>query len=639
MSGLENFPFCGIIKQEDVKEALILNLINPRIGGVLIDGCGGTAKSVLAGSVGAITDMKVIKLPLNISEDRLIGSVDVEKTIKSGSATLEKGVLSMADGGILLIDDVALLPDEITDVLLEVLSNGVARVEREGISHEEKCSFMLIGTMDSSKQQLRNSLTDHFGMYAKTQNLDTPEDRLKIMRVRDAFDSRFEDRDENIPDKMKNETLRLKESIIKARERMEGISITGDVLELIVKKVLEANAEGHRADIVMKEAVKAVAAFHEREEITQEDVDEAAYFVLPHRMRPGAQPEEEEQTHNEEEPEEQEQEPERQEEPPRHEEDPKDPGQEEPEEQEDNEPPEEPPEDEGESSGKGRYKTVKKAFATGDDFKVIDFSHKKDRQERKGTGRRTQTKTASTSGRYIYPSMTRRNNDLALDATIRAAAPFQSKRAKNGMALIVKDEDIREKVRQKKISNLLVFVVDASGSMGAVKRMTEAKGAVLSLLKDAYVKRDKISMVTFSGEGAEVVLPPTRSSQRGYRLLEDIKTGGKTPLNAGLEKGLRVIENQLRQNPDIMPMLIVITDGRGNMSIDSTKKPSEELLDIGEMISKEKRLDTMVIDIENNSLTSFGIAGKLANAMKAKYYRLDEIKSSQIEAIVRKEKI
>ena len=343
-------------------------------------------------------------------------------------------------------------------------------------------------------------------------------------------------------------------------------------------------------------------------------------------------------TQNEEEPEEQEQE-ERQDEPHQHDEDPKDPGQEEPEEQEDNEPPEEPPEDEGESSGKGRYKTVKKAFATGDDFKVIDFSHKKDRQERKGTGRRTQTKTASTSGRYIYPSMTRRNNDLALDATIRAAAPFQSKRAKNGMALIVKDEDIREKVRQKKISNLLVFVVDASGSMGAVKRMTEAKGAVLSLLKDAYVKRDKISMVTFSGEGAEVVLPPTRSSQRGYRLLEDIKTGGKTPLNAGLEKGLRVIENQLRQNPDIMPMLIVITDGRGNMSIDSTKKPSEELLDIGEMISKEKRLDTMVIDIENNSLTSFGIAGKLANAMKAKYYRLDEIKSSQIEAIVRKEKI
>lgn len=632
------FPFssmCSVIKQEDVKEAIILSLINPRIGGVLIDGPGGTAKSVLAGSAGAITDMKVTKLPLNISEDRLIGSVDVEATIKSGKAKLDKGVLSSANEGILLIDDVALLPDEITDILLEVLSTGAVRVEREGISYEEKCSFLMIATMDSSKQQIRNALTDHFGMYAKTERLDGLKDRLEIMRIRDALDDLSGEEGGDMISGMEMETRRLKELVVEGRERLDRINVTEEILEMIVKKVLEANAEGHRADIAMKEAVKAVAAFHGRDEITKDDVDEAAYFVLPHRMRPGMQQEEEEHSQSEEQ---QEEEPENNEHKDDHHRDEETPPEhEEQEDRDDTDDSNEPQESDAEASGSGKFKTVTKAFATGDDFKVIDFSHKKDRQERKGTGRRTQTKTTSTSGRYIYPSVNRRNNDLALDATIRAAAPYQRKREKNGMALSVRDEDIREKVRQKKISNLLVFVVDASGSMGAVKRMTEAKGAVLSLLKDAYVKRDKVSMVTFSGEGAQVVLPPTRSAQRGYRMLEEIKTGGKTPLNAGLEKGLRVIENQFRQNPDIMPMLIVITDGRGNISIDSSKKPTEELLDIGGMISKEKRLDTMVIDIENNSLTGFGIAGKLAGAMNAKYYRLDEIKSSNIEAIVRKE--
>ena len=295
-------------------------------------------------------------------------------------------------------------------------------------------------------------------------------------------------------------------------------------------------------------------------------------------MRPGAapeeeppQPEEEEQDDDQEQEQEQEQDEQQQED-----NDDESSGKDE---QEQEQEPEDEPQDDEETdnepdSSQGKFKSIPKAFETGEAFQVMDFSHEKDRKTRKGSGRRTQTKTTSTSGRYIYPTMNRRNNDLALDATIRAAAPFQKKREDNGMKIVIKNEDIREKVRQKKISNLLVFVVDASGSMG----------------------------------------------------------------NAGIEKGLRVIENQLRQNPDVMPLLIVITDGRGNISIDSSKKPAQELMDIGEMVSKEKRLETMVIDIENNSMTSFGIAGKLAAAMKAKYYRLDEIKGSNIEMIVRREK-
>jgi len=281
---------------------------------------------------------------------------------------------------------------------------------------------------------------------------------------------------------------------------------------------------------------------------------------------------------------------------------------------------------------------VPKAFAVGEPFQVMPFAHKKDRLFRNGWGKRTQTKTKAASGRYIFPTMQRRNNDFALDATVRAAAPYQTIRPRGDTAIAIRTEDIREKVRQKKVSNLLVFVVDASGSMGAMERMVEAKGAVLSLLKDAYVKRDKIAMVTFRGAEAQVVLPPTRSAERGYRLLQQVQTGGKTPLNAGITKALAVIQSQLRQQPELMPMMIVITDGKGNVSIDSSKKPMQELLEIGQKVSKIPQIETMIIDIERGGLMRFGIAQKLAEAMGGKYCKLDQIKSRNIVDIVKKER-
>lgn len=196
-----------------------------------------------------------------------------------------------------------------------------------------------------------------------------------------------------------------------------------------------------------------------------------------------------------------------------------------------------------------------KAFSVGEPFQVVPFAHKKDRIFRNGWGRRTQTKTNSASGRYIYPTMQRRNDDLALDATVRAAAPYQTMRPQGDTAIVIRTEDIREKVRQKKVSNLLVLVVNASGSMGAMEHMVEAKGAVLSLLKDAHVKHDKIAMVTFRGPEAQVVLPPTRSAERGYRLLQQVQIGGKTPLSAGITKALAVIQSQHRQQPELIAWL------------------------------------------------------------------------------------
>lgn len=625
---MSEYPFAAIVGQEDIKEALLLNLINPAIGGVLIDGTCGTGKSLAARAVVQITDSPLRELPLNISEDRLTGSIDLEKTLRNGVLELDPGLLSAADGGILYADDVSLLPDHITDILLQVLSSGENRVERDGLSYCAPCKFLLIGTMNSGQSQLRKSLTDYFGLYARARDLQELPRRLEIMHRRDAYDANSE----VFARAYEAETARLRQQIVLARELLPEVELGDRELQLIVAKTTEACAEGHRADLVMYQTVRAVAAFHGRTEVVEDDIDEAAYFALPHRRRSPAPPQPEEEQRQDEPPEEPEEEQDDQEQ-----QEDTDSGQDQQEQPQQSE--EENGGDQDQSGDQGnRFKSIPQAFAVGEPFQVTAFAHQKDRKCRTGAGRRTQTRTTARSGRYIYPTMQRQNDDLALDATIRAAAPYQRIRPHPGVAVAIREEDIREKIRQKRVANLLVFVVDASGSMGAMQRMVEAKGAVLSLLKDAYVKRDKVAMVTFRGNEAQVILPPTRSVERGYRLLQDIQTGGKTPLNAGIQKGLQVIQSQLRQQPDLLPMLIVLTDGKGNVSLEKGKKPVQELLEIGEKVSKVKQIETMVIDIERNNLMQFGIAKKLADAMGGRYHKLDQMKSSAIVDLITKER-
>ena len=614
------YPFPAVLGQEDVKEAILLNFINPAIGGVLIDGSCGTAKSTLAKGCSALTSMNFCQLPINCSEDRLLGSIHIEKTMKEGHAVLEPGIIHRANGGGLLIDDIDLLPDHIADVLQNIVSTGEVRLERDGISNCFPCKLLLIATMNSSMGQIRKGLVDHFGLYARTTPEGNLQNRVEMMRRRQSFD----DSAAGFCIEWQGQSEALVCLIQKAKDLLPKVEMTETVLDRIAQKLEDSYCEGHRGDLVMCQTVRAVAAFHGRTEPLEEDINEAAYFALPHRTRmttPLSQEKEEQQKEREGQQE-----------------------QEDPREQEKSECSADQsatPEDNEPSQAqntKQRFKSIPRAFAVGPPFQVVPFAHKKDRQIRNGWGRRTQTKTESTTGRYLYPTMERRYNDLALDATIRAAAPYQTVRPHNGTAIAIRTEDIRERVRQKKVSNLLVLVVDASGSMGARERMVEAKGAVLSLLKDAYVKRDKIAMVTFRGTEAQVILPPTRSVERGYALLQKIQTGGKTPLNAGITKALTVIQSQLRQQPELLPMLIVITDGKGNVSMDNSKKPVQELIEIGEKVSAVKQIETMIIDIERGGLMQFGIAKKLAEAMGGKYCKLDQLKSNAIVAAIAKER-
>lgn len=617
------YPFSAIIGQEAMKKALLLNVVNPKIGGVLINGEKGTAKSTAVRALSPLIDKKIVEMPLSISEDRLVGSIDMEKTLEGGSVYFEEGVLKKADQNILYVDEVNLLQDYIIDILLDVSANGMNRIEREGVSFSHQSDFILVGTMNREEGELRAHFLDRFGLYVNIQGEKDPRVRVDILKNRHAY----EENRQVFCQSFRDQETKFKGLISEAKERMKQIIVTEENLQKIISLCLQANVMGHRADLVMEQTAKAIAALNGRIEINDQDIEEAAFFALMHRQNERSPQQQEEEKTDSQEPEE-----EQQENQPEPEDDDAPSEEENPHPEQDEEKQSEKDDNNKEQPKPGKPQTEN--FEIGQDFKLKDFGHRSDRRVRRGQGKRTNSRSASKSGRYIFTTMQRKNNDLALDATIRAAAPFQGQRKSNGMAINIREEDIREKVRQKKIANLLVFVVDASGSMGANQRMVETKGAIMSLLKDAYVKRDKICLVAFRGEEAQVLLPPTRSVERGYKLLENMEIGGKTPLNAGLTKGIQVIKSELKKALELMPMMIVITDGKGNVSLADDKKPKAELFEIGEKIREFKQINTMVIDIEKQGMMRFGIAKELAGMMNSEYRAMDELNSDKILTMV-----
>ncbi len=228
-----------------------------------------------------------------------------------------------------------------------------------------------------------------------------------------------------------------------------------------------------------------------------------------------------------------------------------------------------------------------------------------------------------------------RPDDLALDATLRAAAPFQRRREKHGLAVAVEDPDLRRKVREKRVGSVVVLVVDASGSMGAQRRMVECKAAALSLLLDAYQKRDKVALVAFRKEGAEVLLPPTSSVDLAHKLLEELPTGGKTPLAHGLAKGWQLIDLELRKNPRALPLLVVVSDGRANVPL-AGGKPLEEARRMAEHIRDDGRAQCVLVDVERPGPTSFGLARTLAESLAARYFRIEDLRAETLVSVLRR---
>jgi magnesium chelatase subunit D len=315
------YPFAALVGQELLKKALILNAINPRLGGVLVRGEKGTAKSTAARGLAALLPpipmvancafhchpeqaelmcdpcrtrlapgeelpvryrpMPVVDLPLGTTEDRLLGAIDLEKAIKTGEKHFEPGLLAAAHRGILYVDEVNLLDDHLVDVLLDAAAMGVNVVEREGISFEHPARFILVGTMNPEEGELRPQLLDRFGLCVEITGLPNLEDRMAVVTRRLAY----EENPEDFACQWEADQERLRENIISARERLFRVTYTEDILRLITMICLDQGVDGHRADIYMLKTAQTLAAYHGREEVRPEDVREAALLVLPHRRR------------------------------------------------------------------------------------------------------------------------------------------------------------------------------------------------------------------------------------------------------------------------------------------------------------------------------------------------------------------
>ncbi|OPX72318.1 MAG: von Willebrand factor type A domain protein [Methanoregulaceae archaeon PtaB.Bin108] len=665
-------PFTAIVGQEKMKKALLLNAVNPRIGGVLIRGEKGTAKST---AVRALADLlpeieivkgcpfqcnprdpremcehcsekasggidlestarrvRVVDLPLGVTEDRLVGTIDIERAIKEGTKAIEPGILAAVNRGILYIDEVNLLDDHIADVLLDSAALGVNIVEREGISFSHPSRFILIGTMNPEEGEIRPQLLDRFGLQVAVEAIDNPEQRMAIVRTAEAFDTepyKFSKEYESA-----QETLR--EVIIRARELLPTVTIPEAILRALVNACVELGVKTHRAEIAVARTARTLAALDGRCEVTLDDVREAMELALPHRMR--RKPFEEPRL-----------DPDRLDSAMKNAEQQQEQKEKEPPEQSEKERKEDPHpaphatggEEQSPSPQKKESPAQERVFGIGDpiDTRSVFLTGDRDREQRKRlNGRRIETYSSGKNGSPITSRMPSGTNDLALDATIRAAAPYQAVRSSGALAVSIREDDIRERVRVGKVSASCVFLVDASGSMGAMKRMEAAKGAILSLLLDSYQHRDRIGMVAFRADRADVLLPLSHSVDLAKKSLADLPTGGKTPLAEGIWKAIEVLDREQRKNGEAVPVLVLISDGRANVSRGGDiraeiRSAAQEL--------RSRGIHTVVIDTEETGPAflkmQLGYCRDIAEETGGRYYAVSDLKAGVLGDITRNE--
>jgi magnesium chelatase subunit D len=674
----EILPFTAIVGQEKMKKSLILNAINPRIGGVLIRGEKGTAKSTAVRALaellpeiemvkgcpfncnpydeGEMCDlcyakktngenqevakrrMWVVDLPLGATEDRVVGSIDVEKAIKEGIKALEPGILAAANRGILYIDEVNLLDDHVADVILDSAAMSINVVEREGISVSHPSKFILVGTMNPEEGELRPQLLDRFGLQASVESIDDADKRVEIVKLVGSF----ERGPEEFRARFEGNQKELREKIVQAKQIINEVEVSDDLLKITADTCIKLGVRTHRAEIVIDRTAKTIAALDGRKKVTFEDIKEAMELALPHRMRrkPFEPPsldteklddmmsDKKKQHEDEKQDNKQQQQQQRKE------------GEEKREHKHKNEQLDKNPksEDDNEDIKEPQKESV---FDIGDsiDTRAVRQKQKKDKTyRRKISGRRIPSLSLRNNGKYVRHGLPKGEiKDVALDATIRTAAPYQKERKHDSdLAVVIKTQDIREKIRVGKISTATMFVVDASGSMGANRRMESAKGAVLSLLLDSYQQRDKVGLVAFRGDQADTLLPLCSSVDLAYKGLKELPTGGRTPLAAGLERGLNLLMAEKQKDEGAIPVLLLISDGRANVSF-SDKDIKVELLALAEQ-ARTKGIFVIVIDTEivNKSFIQMqlGYCREIAASSGGKYYPIADLTSQKVQDII-----
>jgi magnesium chelatase subunit D len=645
---LHPYPFSAIVGQDDLKLALLVNAVSPEVGGVLVRGEKGTAKSTAVRALASLLPsirvisgcpfscdpeapnpecpagphpldasaetrpVRLVELPVGASTDRLAGTLDIEKALSEGRKAFEPGLLAAAHRGILYVDEVNLLSDHLVDLLLDVAAMGVNHVEREGVSVRHPSRFILVGTMNPEEGELRPQLLDRFGITVEVAGSPDPADRVEVVRRR----LRYETAPQEFSGEWSNVDAKLAASVESARLRLPGVSLDEDILFRISTLCAELGVDGLRGDLVTAKTARTLAAWDARNEVVLDDVKRAALLALSHRRRrgpfeqPGMDPEDLENVLSEDRP--------------------------------------DPPDDPGGGS-------IGPATSENDREVSSSVRDPEPSEAHKGAGERSHAasepfdpvrlevtekgkggplgRRSRVSGETGHPVADRENGgrprDVALAATVRAAAPHQRARGGEGPGIEVRTCDLRQNVREGREGNLILFLVDASGSMAARKRMSAVKGAVLSLLYDAYQRRDKVALISFRGEGARILLPPTSSVGLATSRLEDLPTGGRTPLAAGIEKAADVLKREELRDRERRPLLVLLTDGR------STAGPDPQVA-AARMRSLEAT--SFVVDTEEGYV-KLGMAGELAGAMGARCLRLEDLRADSLVELIERRRV
>jgi len=606
--------FTDIVGLDMAKQALLLLAVDPSLGGAIIPASVGSGKSTLARSFADVLPegTPFVELPLNVTEDRLIGGLDLEAAIATGERVIEQGLLSKAHKGVLYVDSLSLLEGSATSHVMDAMSRGAVLVEREGLSEVHPSEFMLVGTYDPTDGDVRMGLLDRIGVIVPFTKQNDYRARAEIVRRVTS----------SVPNEDAQDEVRMIAGLVQAaREQLDKVAITNEQVEGLVQSALSLGVEGNRADIFAVKTAIASAALSGRNDVEEEDLKIAAKLVLVPRAT--RMPESEEEIQQEEPP------------PPPEMEEQETAG-----ENSDDDAPDTDPQDKEQQTPEQIEELLMEAVETELPESVLNISVAAKSKSRSGhrgealNGRR---------GRYIRSQMGEiRSGKIAIIPTLIAASPWQRSRQKEfphrkGSLIILKD-DVRIKRFRDKAGTLYVFIVDASGSM-ALNRMRQAKGAVGQLLQSAYVHRDQVSLIAFRGQMAQVLLPPSQSVERAKRALDVLPTGGGTPLASALYMGWQEAL-QMRSKGIHQAMLVVITDGRGNIPFNievdpengSGKPTKEQIQEEVEKFAKAVQMDgidSVVVDTQMNYL-SRGEAPKLSRALGGRYVYLPNAKSEQI---------
>ncbi len=648
-----SYPFSAVVGLDDLRLALIVNAVSPAVGGVLVRGEKGTAKSTVVRALasllpplrvvpgcrfscdpadpdptcpdaphedttGELRAARLVELPVGASEDRLVGSLDLEKALTTGVSAYEPGLLAGAHRGVLYVDEVNLLHDHLVDLLLDAAALGTSYVEREGISVRHAARFLLVGTMTPEEGELRPQLLARFGLTVEVAATRDPVERADVVRRRLAYEAD----PAGFAAQYAAADAELAERIAVARALLPKVVLSDHSLQEVTTVCAAFDVDGLRADLVTAKAAMALAAWDGRDDVSTDDVRTAARLALPHRRRrtpfeaPGLDEQQLDDALSSV---------------------PPDDGPEDPDDGGATPPPpgDASSDDTSDASGEAEAQAPTAPDArgeggesppasAGETFAPVALSVPGVNRRAGASGRRSRTEGGS--GRLTGARLPNgRLQSLHLTATLRAAAPHQGVRGRTGSGVVVRARDLREAVREGREGNLVLFVVDASGSMAARQRMSAVKGAVLSLLTDAYQRRDKVALVSFRGDGAELALPPTSSVEAAALRLAHLPTGGRTPLSAGLLRAAEVLRVEAVRDRARRALVVIVTDGRRTSGPDP-ELAAAHLLRTGAAF--------VVVDCESGPVR-LGLASQLGQQLGGVALTLEELSADALTRVVK----